>query len=257
MSLSRFVAFRLTPFLLMLCLCVALGWLLAEPGSGQAENGQEGEDGNSIVLKTAHYAVNAYWPGVGIARVDEESRAHVRGLVKDFLTEIEETIAEMQSLDEEEAAYLYRTPRELSVTYELTDSLPRTVSILWNVYSYTGGAHGMLDMTTNNYDRETGYHLLLDDLFLDPQLAMVQFAREARNTLAEPDEDGRTIPDDMLRAGTEPEEDNYRTFVITPTGIRLHFPPYQVAPWAVGPRQVDVSLEALAPAKPNLEYWAR
>lgn len=81
---------------------------------------------------------------------------------------------------------------------------------------------------------------------------MLQFSKAARRVLAEPDEgseDGAGIPDEMLMAGTEPVEDNFRTFIVIPSGIRLHFQPYQVAPWAAGPQTVDVSLDELQAAQ--------
>ena len=99
---------------------------------------------------------------------------------------------------------------------------------------------------------------MLEDLFVDPDLAVLQFSKAARRVLAEPDEgseDGAGIPDEMLMAGTEPVEDNFRTFIVIPSGIRLHFQPYQVAPWAAGPQTVDVSLDELQAAKPNPEFW--
>lgn len=255
MSLQRFVAFRLAPFLLMLCACAAGLSLVGGPGNVMAEEDQD--SGNSILRKTSYYSVNVTWPVLGIDRVDEESRAYAKSLADAFLAEIDEVIAEIGEMPESEAADLYRSPRELSVSYEVEEASSLSVGILWNIYSYTGGAHGMLDMTSNNYNRENGFPLLLEDLFLDPDLALVLFSRESRNKLAQPDDEGNTIPDDMLRAGTEALEENFGIFIITPKGLRLHFPPYQVAPWAAGPQQVDVSLETLAPAKPRLEYWGQ
>ena len=116
----------------------------------------------------------------------------------------------------------------------------------------------MLDIVANNYDRSTGYPLLLEDLFVDPDLAVLQFSKAARRVLAEPDEgseDGAGIPDEMLMAGTEPVEDNFRTFIVIPSGIRLHFQPYQVAPWAAGAQRVFIPLEKLAPAGPLRLLW--
>ena len=42
----------------------------------------------------------------------------------------------------------------------------------------------MLDIVANNYDRSTGYPLLLEDLFVDPDLAVLQFSKAARRVLA-------------------------------------------------------------------------
>lgn len=216
---------------------------------------------NTIRHKTDLVDVDASWPVLGIARVDDESRAFVEGQVEAFE---QETLAFAEDLkatgedreEEGDASHLF--PYELIISHDVTYPSPRVASILWNVWSYTGGAHGLLDIVAGNYDRSNGYPLLLEDLFVDPDLAVLQFSKVARRMLAEPDEgaeDGSGIPDEMLMAGTEPVEDNFHTFIVTPGGVRLHFQPYQVAPWAAGPQTVDVSLDDLKAAKPRLEYW--
>ena len=247
MSVIRFAPFR--------CLCLlslALA-LFASSAVGEEPSPTAEKEANVIRRTTEFVDINASWPIVGIARVDDESRAFVTGLADRFEQEIEALAAEPGV---EEIAHLY--PYELSISHEATYPSPRVASILWNIWSFTGGAHGMLDIVANNYDRSTGYPLLLEDLFVDPDLAVLQFSKAARRVLAEPDEgseDGAGIPDEMLMAGTEPVEDNFRTFIVIPSGIRLHFQPYQVAPWAAGPQTVDVSLDELQAAKPNPEFW--
>lgn len=247
MSVIRFAPFR--------CLCLlslALA-LFASSAVGEEPSPTAKKEANVIRRTTEFVDINASWPIVGIARVDDESRAFVTGLADRFEQEIEALAAEPGV---EEIAHLF--PYELSISHEATYPSPRVASILWNIWSFTGGAHGMLDIVANNYDRSTGYPLLLEDLFVDPDLAVLQFSKAARRVLAEPDEgseDGAGIPDEMLMAGTEPVEDNFRTFIVIPSGIRLHFQPYQVAPWAAGPQTVDVSLDELQAAKPNPEFW--
>lgn len=220
---------------------------------GSASPAAAAEAANAIRRATEFVDINASWPVLGIARVDDESRAFVTDLAHTFEKETTDLAADPGV---GEIAHLF--PYELSISHQVTYPSPRVASILWNVWSFTGGAHGMLDIVTNNYDRATGYPLLLEDLFVDPGLAVLQFSKTARRVLAEPDEgseDGAGIPDEMLMAGTEPVEDNFRTFIVIPGGIRLHFQPYQVAPWAAGPQTVNVNLEELQAAKPRQEFW--
>lgn len=247
MTATRFIPLR------SLCL-LGLALLLVSPVSGEESPTEPvGKEANTIRHATELVDVNASWPVLGIPRVDDESRAFVTGLVDRFEKETEALASDPGV---EEIAHLF--PYELSISHTVTYPSPRVASILWNIWSFTGGAHGMLDIVANNYDRATGYPLLLEDLFVDPDLAVLQFSKTARRVLAEPDdasEDGAGIPDEMLMAGTEPVEDNFRTFIVIPSGIRLHFQPYQVAPWAAGPQSVDVTLEELQGAKPRQEFW--
>ena len=247
MSVIRFAPFR--------CLCLlslALA-LFASSAVGEEPSPTAEKEANVIRRTTEFVDINASWPIVGIARVDDESRAFVTGLADRFEQEIEALAAEPGV---EEIAHLF--PYELSISHEATYPSPRVASILWNIWSFTGGAHGMLDIVANNYDRSTGYPLLLEDLFVHPPLPVLHFRNASRRAPAPPppgSEDGAGIPDEMLMAGTEPVEDNFRTFIVIPSGIRLHFQPYQVAPWAAGPQTVDVSLDELQAAKPNPEFW--
>lgn len=244
-------AIRFAPFRSLCLLCLAL--LFASSAIGEELAPAAEKEDNAIRRTTEFVDINASWPVLGIARVDDESRTFVTGLTDRFERE---TQALADDPNVEEIAHLF--PYELSISHEVTYPSPRVASILWNIWSFTGGAHGMLDIVANNYDRSTGYPLLLEDLFVDPDLAVLQFSKAARRVLAEADqgsEDGAGIPDEMLMAGTEPVEDNFRIFIVTPSGIRLHFQPYQVAPWAAGPQTVDVSLDELQAAKPHPEFW--
>ncbi|MCH5277145.1 MAG: DUF3298 domain-containing protein [Desulfovibrionaceae bacterium] len=247
MSPTRSTLFR------FLCL-LGLTLLCAMPAAGEDNAPETAADNANTIRRTTEFVdINASWPVLNIPRVDDESRAFVTGLVDSFEQEVTALAAD-PSTDPSSQMF----PYELSISHDVTYPSSRVAAVLWNVWSFTGGAHGMLDIVAGNYDRGTGYPLLLEDLFLDPNLAVLQFSKVARRVLSEPDEgseDGAGIPDEMLIAGTEPVEDNFRTFIVTPSGIRLHFQPYQVAPWAAGPQVVEVSLDELQAAKPNLEFW--
>ena len=199
--------------------------------------------------------IKVSWPVTGISRIDEESEGFVRGVVAEFEKEAEELAALWEQERGKETAEIF-VPRELSVTYELTRPTQTVESILWTVWSYMGGAHGQLSLVAHNYEVETGYPVLLEDLFLDPERAILEFARISRQRLgAESNPEEEAIPDDMLQAGTEPVESNFQIFVLLSDGLRIHFPPYQVAPWAMGPQSVDITLKELNMAKPDMKFW--
>lgn len=225
---------------------------------------------NTIQRDNDLVSIDASWPTIGIARVDEESKAFVESLVHEFEKESKEAAAEMTAFrtqletegtapEDMPPAYTY----ELSVSHETSTPTERATSIVWRIWTFTGGAHGQLAIVSNNYDRTNGFPLLLEDIFIDPQLAILEFSKVSRKALAQQDSDKDeeapqdNFMDEMLRAGTEPVEENFATFAILPDGIRLYFQPYQVAPWAAGPQTVDVTLDDLKNAKPKLEFWAK
>lgn len=198
--------------------------------------------------------IKASWPLIGIARIDEESESFACNTIAEFEKDAEELAALMEQERGEDNQGV--VPSELNISYELTHPTQPVVSILWTVWSYTGGAHGQLSLVANNYELETGYPVLLEDLFLDPERAILEFTRISRQRLGkEPSQEEDAIPDDMLQAGTEPIESNFQTFILLPDGLRIHFPPYQVAPWSMGPQSVDIKITELDMAKPNMKYW--
>jgi hypothetical protein len=221
-----------------------------------AEETPEGA-GNVIRRSTELLEIEAAWPELGIGRVDMESEAFVLLRVAAFERDVADAALEVGKEDPALLKEIFAHPHELTIEHSVARPSARAASILWTIQTYTGGAHPLLEMAANNYDVANGYPLLPEDLFVDPGLAVLLFTRISRRELAArtdgPEED--PLADNMLRSGTEPLEENFRIFTLTPRGIRLYFPPYQVAPWAAGVQIVDVSLEELEAAKPRLEYW--
>jgi hypothetical protein len=51
--------------------------------------------------------------------------------------------------------------------------------------------------------------------------------------------------------------ENFASLTLIPSGIRINFQPYQVAPWAAGAQRVDIPLDELRPARPLLLLWGQ
>lgn len=143
----------------------------------------------------------------------------------------------------------------LKVGYTVSHPSDVALSITFDVYTYTGGAHGNLDLITLSYDLRDARRLSLENLFADPETALARMSAYAYARLS------ATLGDmhveDMLRSGTTPDVDNYASIALIPGGIRIYFQPYQVAPWAAGPQHVDMPLEDLADAEPRAALWGR
>ena len=63
------------------------------------------------------------------------------------------------------------------------------------------------------------------------------------------------LPQDMVEAGTAPEEENFSTFLLEEDGLTVYFNPYQVGPWAAGVVTVTLPLKELAAAQPVMSFW--
>ena len=186
--------------------------------------------------------IRVHYPETGNAKVDADVAEWARQLVDTFQT----TYGEEPDLG---------VPYELESTYSTTHASPSVLSIIWKTASYTGGAHGSLEISTTTYDMKTGSLIDLYDVFGNLDIALDQMGRYSAKVLAR--SLGDMYNEDMLRSGTAPEAENFSAFALIPAGIRIFFQPYQVAPWAAGPQTVDIPLDALPGSDPRLSLWGK
>ena len=74
-------------------------------------------------------------------------------------------------------------PYELETTYSTTRSTPSVLSIVWKTASYTGGAHGNLEITTTTYDMKSGALIDLYDVFENLDTALDVMSRYCTKAL--------------------------------------------------------------------------
>lgn len=196
-----------------------------------------------IKKQTDKLQIEIQYPVIGQTGVDADIADWARQLAQNF---------ESNYAEEPPAEGM---PYEMKATYRLSRPSPLAVSVTWDVANYTGGAHGNLDIITKSYDLKTGDPVDIYDLFKDLETALNHMSAYAYKALSETLGDMRV--EDMLRAGTTPDADNFASIALIPTGVRVYFQPYQVAPWAAGPQSVDIPLEELTDAEPRLELWDR
>ncbi|HET6566384.1 MAG TPA: DUF4163 domain-containing protein [Rhodothermales bacterium] len=149
---------------------------------------------------------------------------------------------------------------ELIIDFEVPMDSGAFVSAVGESYSYTGGAHGINQYETFNYDTQTGRQIGLSSLFADtsalrPISAYARTQLEAR-LLEEPPQDTSSSTKAMreamerlrawIRQGTAPIRGNYRLLYLVPAadgkaaGIGIIFSPYQIAPGAAGTQTLFV-----------------
>lgn len=194
-----------------------------------------------IKKQTDKLQIEVEYPVIGQSRVDADIADWARQLAENF----ENNYAEEPMPQ--------GTPYELKATFTLSRPSKRAVTVTWDVASYTGGAHGNLDIITKTYNLSTGEPVDIYDLFKDLETALNHMSAYSYKALSETLGDMRV--EDMLRGGTTPDADNFSSIALIPTGVRVYFQPYQVAPWAAGPQFVEIPLEELMDAEPQLELW--
>ena len=192
--------------------------------------------------------IEVSWQRFDMSRPDEASDSLVQNAVKAFRTSAQEEYLALEDLRKSDPDFVQH-PYEMVLTGTISGN-GRTAGVLWQDYQYLGGAHGNLAVIAQNSTVPEGKALELADLFGRPDTALRLLSEQARRELL-----GRGLPPDMVSPGTEPELENFQTFLLTEDGITLYFSPYQVAPWSEGVVTVTLPIDSLAEAEPHAEYW--
>ncbi|MDR3358031.1 MAG: DUF3298 and DUF4163 domain-containing protein [Desulfovibrio sp.] len=197
--------------------------------------------------------VNLNYPVLDYAAIDADIHRWVMGIVDAF----EENLDDGPSDGDESRTKEETQDYALQGSYTVAQPSPAAVSLTFELWTYTGGAHGNLDIITLNYSLLTGQRLELVDLFDDPDEALRLMSSWSFRILS------RRLPFagswalQMLKDGISPNAQNFSSLTLTPEGVVIQFQPYQVAPWAAGAQAVEMPFEKLAPAGPLSIIWGK
>lgn len=191
------------------------------------------------------------YPVIGHAAVDADVRRWVASIADTFETEMASLFETSEALGETQDVSRYA----LQGSYTVLRPSQEAVSLVFEIWTYTGGAHGNLDIITLNYSLISGQRLNFVDIFEDVDKALSLLSGHARKALSRRLAGGRM--DQWILDGTAQDVNNFSSIGLTRQGVRVYFQPYQVAAWAAGAQEVDIPLEELLPAKPFLTLWNR
>lgn len=192
--------------------------------------------------------ISVSYPSVGVSAIDEDIAAWVNHIVFSFERD---SSGENGISDKGDAENRY----SLSSTYRVIRPSPAALSVVFELWMDTGGVHPGLDVITLNYSLISEQRLSLVDVFEDTARALDVMSGYSRSVLAVRVGGGRV--DQAIASGTAPDPDNFANIALIPSGVRVYFQPYQVAPWSAGTQIVDIPLEKLKDARPLMDLWGR
>ncbi len=132
---------------------------------------------------------------------------------------------------------------ELNITYTIYQYSEDIISIQFDIYEYSGGAHGLSYFETFTFDLANQSVLTLGDLFQEEFDPLVTIAPIVQADLEA--QLGEMSDSQWIQDGTGSNINNYGNFVVTSDSLILLFPPYQVAAYAAGPQIVEIPLTDL------------
>ncbi len=127
---------------------------------------------------------------------------------------------------------------DLNIEYSVLFHNNNYISIIFNTYAYTGGAHGMPKVFNVNYDLIADEDVRLSYVFKGNFLEI--FSNYSRSYLIKNGFDD----DEWLREGTSAtKSDNFSAWGFTGKEILVTFQAYQVGPYAIGMPEVLIPLD--------------
>lgn len=115
------------------------------------------------------------------------------------------------------------------------------ISIVFDEWSYLGGAHGYPCKVTVTYSKEKNKIVSIEEA---TGMSLEKISHLCYETILEKAEEGFFIDLNWIQTGTDPDEGNYQSFAITEDGKKLivFFNPYQIAPYSEGIITIQLEL---------------
>ncbi len=194
----------------------------------------------SISQKTSYADITGSYPKTASDSITMYFKSFAEEQVSQFIDDTS-WAGEIQSASSENLT--------LDIIYKSVQS-STVQTYIFTVNSYTGGAHGLQFRKTFSFNKE-GQLLTLSNLFSNGFDGLPTFAKAVQKELLK--RPGAQA--DWIADGAGAKEENYRSFVVTDTGITILFDPYQVAPWSDG--AIDISIPvAGAGTTIKRDFWS-
>jgi hypothetical protein len=141
-----------------------------------------------------------------------------------------------------------------TATYKVTSSA-NTKSYIYEIYSFTGGAHGGLTLLPITFDQE-GNEINIEKILPAKSLkkvseiAFVQLQKLRKDKLFAQKLTSKEVSDilkdtSMIKEGTNPVRDNYSTAWLDAEDVVIYFGQYQIASYAEGDFEIRIPVKDL------------
>ncbi len=129
--------------------------------------------------------------------------------------------------------------------YEVVFANAELISVLFSYSTFTGGAHPNHFSLAFNYDLTRGVEVKLPELFAPKAAYLKVISAYSIKELK------KLRTTDGVEEGAAPKAENFKSWNLTPLGLRFTFDHYQVGSYAAGQHEVTVPYALLKPlAKP-------
>lgn len=122
---------------------------------------------------------------------------------------------------------------EVILEYNITYNKDCIISLYYDQYEFTGGAHGNTIRTSQNWDLQSGCQIPLSYFYPNNPYYIIDILKNINNQIKE-----------QIQSGTNQYFDNYcelvletfnlESYYLTPNAIAIYFQQYDIAPYSSG-----------------------
>jgi hypothetical protein len=206
----------------------------------------DAKDESETVKDTSQYMkIEARVPSVSPLATTAGAEASNKAVAL-MRTDIEAQVAEFKKQDiswltERPAGEGY--PLEFDANYSITEN-KHFISYEFQVYQFTGGAHGGTNEETYTFDKKTGVRLALSDLFSAHAPYLERLSAYTKERLLATLGDYKD--EEWVTEGTAPTANNFQDFIVDGDSLTIIFGQYQVGPYVLGMPEIQIPLSTLS-----------
>jgi hypothetical protein len=214
-------------FIIVLLVAVAAGaWFFFNRGTVPHFGGVINHE---IKEEDSQRAITAAYPSVGVDKIDNELKGFIDEQVNNF-----KGIEYVPYGGGDLQYYLF-------VEYFYSRFSKDIISFKFNTEYYTGGAHPGHDVVCFAYNLEKEERMELADFFVENSNFLERISDYSINLLMQ----NEFADEEWIKEGAGQNLNNFQRFILAESGFIFYFPPYQVAPYAMGEQQVIVPFSEL------------
>ena len=188
-------------------------------------------ENRTISIEAEKYTVSVFYPRTGISSIDAKIEIMINAEVDDFVA-----FQKMKKVPD-------RWKSEFFIRYNGSRLSDNMISFRFDIYAFTGGAHGMTRVVTRNFDTRTGMEYKLAGIFKKDSNYPVRISSIVVPILKK--SLGWRADEKWIKEGAGPVAKNFERFVFNGSDIVFIFEQYQVAPYSEGIREAKVPLKDL------------
>ena len=161
-------------------------------------------------------------------------------------SKVQQSIDSLKSASEEAIEISPEIKSELQLDYEVVHINSSVASIKMRESTYVeGAAHPLGIFWPFNYNFKDNKEIALADLFKPGSNYLEVLSNLSREILEGPLYDYEYYDEEAVKFGTAPEPENFSTFFLARDKLIIIFNVYQISPYAVGPKIIEIPYEEL------------